>query len=313
MYEKDNLIKEDIEVLKFLSKYKMLKVQDAKLIYKTKRYYRQRVNKLIEKEYVKRYKSYIIIDKKGRKALGEEGSCYIKNMQNQAYMDRLKYIASIATITIDSNIQFIPSWDIKEKDKFTETARRYIGKMIIDNKEYLIYYISEKKEHLYIKQLLFDVNKAINYENIIIFVENFDVINKRYSNLVFGKENTFIILDSDKNKEIIKNYEKLDYHELLENIYMQELFISNWDIADFLLEENTYIINMMFINTEKIEKVNWFYSENTNLNKKIEIVTLKENEEKIKEIINEKCKIRILDESLLGGVIENKDSKEDFI
>ena len=313
MYEKDNLIKEDIEVLKFLSKYKMLKVQDAKLIYKTKRYYRQRVNKLIEKEYVKRYKSYIIIDKKGRKVLGEEGSCYIKNMQNQAYMDRLKYIASIATITIDSNIQFIPSWDIKEKDKFTETARRYIGKMIIDNKEYLIYYISAKKEHLYIKQLLFDVNKSINYENIIIFVENFDVINKKYSNLVFGKEKTFIILDSDKNKEIIKNYEKLDYHELLESIYMQELFISNWDIADFLLEDNTYIINMMFINTEKIEKVNWFYSENTNLNKKIEIVTLKENEEKIKEIINAKCKIRILDESLLGGVIENKDSKEDFI
>ena len=40
----DNLTDEDIKVLKFLSKYKMLKVEDARLIYKTKRYYRQRKN-----------------------------------------------------------------------------------------------------------------------------------------------------------------------------------------------------------------------------------------------------------------------------
>ena len=93
-------------------------------------------------------------------------------------MERLKHIASIATLSIDSVIKFIPSWDIKEKDKFTETARRYIGKLIIENKEYLTYYISDKKEHIYIKQLLFDVNKSVNYDDIIIFVENFDVINK---------------------------------------------------------------------------------------------------------------------------------------
>ena len=44
----------------------MLKVEDATLIYHTKRYYRDRVNKLIDKGYVKRYKSYIILDKNGR-------------------------------------------------------------------------------------------------------------------------------------------------------------------------------------------------------------------------------------------------------
>ena len=50
MLEKNNISKEDFEVLKFLSNYKMLKVEDASLIYKTKRYYRQRVNKLICKK-----------------------------------------------------------------------------------------------------------------------------------------------------------------------------------------------------------------------------------------------------------------------
>ncbi len=75
-----------------------------------------------------------MIDKKGRKVLDEVGSGYIKNIKNEAYMERLKNIASIATLSINSKIEFIPSWEIKEKDKFTETARRYIGKIIIEDK-----------------------------------------------------------------------------------------------------------------------------------------------------------------------------------
>ena len=60
MLEKNNLKKEDLEVLKFLSKYKMLKVEDATLIYHTKRYNRDRKNKWIDKGYEKRYKRNII-------------------------------------------------------------------------------------------------------------------------------------------------------------------------------------------------------------------------------------------------------------
>ena len=106
MQEKNNISKEDFETLKFLSKYKMLKIEDACLIYRTKRYYRQRVNKLIDKGYVKRYKSYIVLDKKGRKELNEVGLDYIKNIKNEAYMERLRKIASIATLSINSNIKF---------------------------------------------------------------------------------------------------------------------------------------------------------------------------------------------------------------
>lgn len=304
MQEKNNMSEDDFEVLKFLSKYKLLKVEDASLIYKTKRYYRQRVNKLIDKEYVKKYKSYITIDKRGRKVLGEVGSNYIKNIKNESYMERLKHIASIATLSIDSVIKFIPSWDIKEKDKFTETARRYIGKLIIDNKEYLTYYISDKKEHIYIKQLLFDVNKSLNYDDIIIFVENFDVINKRYSNLSFGKKNTYVIKNTTENKEIIKKLLKTNTHDLLEFIYEKEILISDWDKADYLLEDGTYIIYMPFINTEKIEKINWFYKENTNTKRKIDILTLEENKNKLQEILCSDCNIKIFDKNLLGGVCE---------
>ena len=58
MKEKNSISKEDLEILEFLSKYKMLKVEDAKLIYKSKRYYRQRVNRLIDNEYVKKEERY---------------------------------------------------------------------------------------------------------------------------------------------------------------------------------------------------------------------------------------------------------------
>ena len=294
------LSKKDYEVLNFLLKYKMLKVEDATLIYKTKRYYRERINNLIYKKYVKRYKSFIVLDKEGRKALGETGNNYIKNIKNEAYMERLKNIASIATLSIDSPSKFIPSWEMKEKDKFTETARRYIGKIIIDNEEFLTYYISAKKEHVYIKQLIFDINKAINYDNIIIFVENFDAINKRYSNLAFGKDETLIILNTDENKEIIRKYNSIYPYEILERIFDDEILVSDWEKADYLLEDGTYILYMPFLDTEKIERINWYYEENTNTKRNINIVTLRQNEQKLKEILNNKCSIKIID-NYIGG------------
>lgn len=297
------LSKKDYEVLNFLLKYKMLKVEDATLIYKTKRYYRERINNLIYKKYVKRYKSFIVLDKEGRKVLGETGNNYIKNIKNEPYMERLKNIASIATLSIDSSIKFIPSWEIKEKDKFTETARRYIGKIVIDNEEFLTYYISAKKEHIYIKQLIFDINKSINFDNIIIFVEDFNVIDKRYSNLALGKDKTLIILNNNKNKEILRKYNSIYPYEILERLFDSEILVSDWDKADYLLEDGIYILYMPFIDTEKIEKINWYYEENSNTKRNINVVTLRQNEQKLKEILNIKCSIKIID-NYIGGKSE---------
>ena len=235
--------------------------------------------------------------------LGETGNNYIKNIKNEPYMERLKNIASIATLSIDSSIKFIPSWEIKEKDKFTETARRYIGKIVIDNEEFLTYYISAKKEHIYIKQLIFDINKSINFDNIIIFVEDFNVIDKRYSNLALGKDKTLIILNNNKNKEILRKYNSIYPYEILERLFDSEILVSDWDKADYLLEDGIYILYMPFIDTEKIEKINWYYEENSNTKRNINVVTLRQNEQKLKEILNIKCSIKIID-NYIGGKSE---------
>jgi len=311
--EKLKLNDKDLEVLKFLFKYKMLKIIDASLIYKTKKYYRLRINKLIDYGYVKRYKNYIILDTNGRNELGILGTSYLKNIKNEPYMERLRNIASIATITINSNIEFIPSWDIKDKNKYTESSRKYIGSMIIEDNEYLVYYLTANKQHIFIKQLMFDINKAINNDNIIIFVDNYDCLCEKYSNLSFGKENINIILNNNSSKELIKSYEKIDIHEILQRLYMQEVLISDWEISDYMLIDNTYIVNMLFINTEKITRINWYYLENINATRKIEIVTLKESEEKINELLNDKCTIKVLNKDLLGGLIGTERLEESIM
>ena len=153
-------------------------------------------------------------------------------------------------------------------------------------------------------QLLFDVNKAVNCNDIIIFVEKFDVINKRYSNLSFGKDNTYIILNNKENKEILRKINNINVHDLVENLYEKEILISDWDKADYLLEDERYILYMPFFNSEKIAKIYWYYQENTESNRKLEILTLEQNKGKIQEILENKCNIRIFDKDLLGGGCE---------
>ena len=88
-------------------------------------------------------------------------------------------------------------------------------------------------------------------------------------------------------------------------MYNKELLISDWDNADYLLDENKYIIEMLFINTEKIEKLKWYYKENSNSLKRVEIITIDENKEKIKEIVGDnRCSVKVIDKNWLGGIFE---------
>ena len=62
------------------------------------------------------------------------------------YTDRLKFISHLAALyNKDKYIDFIPSIEMKDKSKFTETSRKYIGILKIFGTNYLTYHIS--KEH----------------------------------------------------------------------------------------------------------------------------------------------------------------------
>lgn len=300
------LSEDDEKIIKFLSKYKIMLVEDTKLIYHSEWYHRKRIKRLIDEGYIKKYKFYYIeLDRKGRNVVGLTGKEYIKNKSNESYMERLKQVSKLGTMTIDSNIEFKPSWEMKEKDIYTDAARKYLGEMKSGINKYLVYYISDKKEKRYIHQLFYDINKILDHDKIMIFVDSLEKLEDEYRYLTFKKEHTYIILNSNENRELIKQFDYIDFYELVRSIYGEEwqVLFSDWNLADYYLENNLYVLNMLFLDIERINEIIWFYQENTDSKKHLEILTLKENEELIRKLAPENSKIIGIDKSyFLKGV-----------
>ena len=291
----NQLTLEDEKVIKYLAKYKIMLVEDTKLIYNSKWYHRKKVKRLIEEGFIKKYKFYYIeLDRKGRKLVGKVGVDYIKNKNNVSYMERLKELSHLATISIDSNIKINPSWELKDREIFTDTARKYLAEMQINQYKVLIYYISSKKEKRYIHQLFYDINKVFNYESIIIFIDDFKNIINEKDYMYFNKEHTYIIKNTEINRNMIKHFSTIDFYEILQNCYKENILISDWKLANYYLKNNHYILNMPFIDMSKINELNWYLEENIESKKYIDIVTLEENKEFLLKTLRKDNRIKII-------------------
>ena len=305
-YGKVRLSENDIEVLMFLGKYKMMLGSDCKKIYKSKDYHRKRLKVLEREKYIRRInKLYIKLDDKGTKLVKDFGYDYSFLCRKKQYIGRLNEIAKIAALTIDSDMDFVASWNLKDRAMLTQTSRKYLGKLKYQQKDNIVYYISKNKQIVYISQIINDIQKIVSYKNIIIFVENMKIINKN-RNFVFGKESTIIINPTSRNLEIMRRIEQIDFYYVIKEIYYnEEVLLSNWKKADYMTESGNYIIVMPFIDTEKLYRLNMFYKNNQKTNRKIDIVTLNENKEKIDEILTSKANIVAIDR-WLGGMYESK-------
>lgn len=279
----------------------MMLGSDCKLIYETKDYHRKRLKILEKEKYIRRVNSlYIKLDVKGTKLIKTFGYKYNNYCRKKEYVSRLNEIAKIATITINSDIDFIASWNLKQNNVFTETSRKYIGKMNFLGIDRIVYYIAKDKTNTYISQIINDIQKIIKYDNIIIFLEDFMFVNEK-SKFSFGKDSTLIIKPTNKNLEIMKKIKNIDWYEIVKQIYSnKEILLSNWKRANYMTTDKRYVIIMIFLDTEKIKGLNVFYRNNQKENRKIDIITLKENEEKINEILIKKTNIIEID-NWLGG------------
>ena len=99
---------------------------------------------------------------------------------------------------------------------------------------------------------------------------------------------------------LISKYKNINFYEIIQSMYEDELLISNWNYADYY-SNRRYILNMPFINTEVLNKIKWYYSTNKEKHNKLDIITLEENKDKINEILNGKCNIKTFNKELLGG------------
>jgi len=286
----------------FLAKYKMMLGSDCKKVYKTKDYHRKRLKVLEQEKYIRRVnRLYIKLDDKGTRMVKEFGYNYSFTCRKKKYIDRLNEIARIAALTIDSNIEFIASWDLKDSSIYTQTSRKYLGKLKYQDKESIVYYISKEKHISYISQTINDIQKIMNYKNILIFIENMNILSEK-QRFAFGKDSTIIINPTKDNLTIFKELEAFDFYEIVKKIYSdKEILLSNWKKAEYMTEDRVYIVVMPFIDTEKINRLRMFYKNNPKVNRKIDIITLKENKEKIGEILTNKVNIIELD-NWLGGI-----------
>lgn len=290
----------------FLGKYKMMLGSDCKLIYKAKDYHRKRLKVLEKEKYIRRVdKLYIKLDDKGTRMVKEFGYDYSFDCRKKSYLKRLNEIARIAALGINSSMEFVASWDLKDSSIFTQKSRKYIGKLTYKGKDRIAYYISKEKQVAYISQTINDIQKIMNYNCIIVFVEDMEILNNNQK-FVFGKESTLIIKPIPQNLEIMRKLERIEPYQIIKLIYKNiEILLSNWKKADYMTEDRNYIIWMPFIDTEKLQGLNTFYKNNQKTSRKIDIITLKDNKEKINEILTNKANIIEID-NWLGGIDEER-------
>ena len=151
---------------------------------------------------------------------------------------------------------FIPSWELKDNMVFTDKGRKYIGEMYYQNKKYIVYYISKTKQRIYISQTINDIDKAVDYKNIILFIEDFKIVNKSNKYFMYGKDIMLIIKPKNENLDKLRLFQNKDMYEIIEKVYKgKEILLSNWKKADYMTEDKQYIIFMPFLDTEKLHKI----------------------------------------------------------
>lgn len=253
----------DIELITFLGRYKQMKAVDCQKIYKSKEYYLKRLKVLEKARYIKREKRYYIkIDIEGRKLLKDLRYENYNLCRNKDYQDRIKDIVRIAMLGFEEDIEFIPSWELKENQVYTDIGRKYIGELKYVKEKCIVYYISKRNSSIYAKQIVTDIDKMICYNDVMVFLEDFNMLNKRNKYFVFGKKSTQVINPTEKNLEILKLLKDIDIYEILKAIYRKnEILLSNWNKADYMTSDRIYVVFMPFIDTEKLHRLSISYKD----------------------------------------------------
>jgi hypothetical protein len=256
---------EEIELIKFIARYQYLKVTDSKYFFSSNRYYRERIRRLIEKKYLRKVKNNLVLAEIGIEYCMLSNFKYNKRNRNVKYLPRLLYLSHLATLYHNSDIvRFKPSFDIKDKQAFTTTSRRFIGIFNINGIEYLTYAITEEHDKKYIKSVIYDIQKEMYYKNIIILVNDISRIN--IDEFTFGTNQVLVIEDTLENMEKLKYLNSVDWNKILEENYKNKVFLSEYNFCDYTDYNSKYISTFYFLDTEKINRIKYFLRENKNRN-----------------------------------------------
>lgn len=284
---------EEISLLEFISKYQYLKSKDTKYFFSTQKYYKKRISNLVSKKYLRRIKSNLILDELGIEFAELFGFEYNKLNRNKKYLPRLLYISELAAFYNKChNVKFTPSFDMKDKEEYTITSRKYIGVLEINGMEYLTYYFTENHNDKYLRLILYDIQKEKKYKNIIILTNDINRI--KTSDFTFGMNQVLIINDTEENREKLKYIHSIDWYKIIKELFYKRcnIYLADYNFCEYTDYKNKYINTFYFFDTEKINRIKYFLKENKDKNADI-VCNRQLKEMLIKELPN--CNYNIID------------------
>ena len=284
---------EEISLLEFISKYQYLKSKDTKYFFSTQKYYKKRISNLVSKKYLRRIKSNLILDELGIEFAELFGFEYNKLNRNKKYLPRLLYISELAAFYNKChNVKFTPSFDMKDKEEYTITSRKYIGVLEINGMEYLTYYFTENHNDKYLRLILYDIQKEKKYKNIIILTNDINRI--KTSDFTFGMNQVLIINDTGENREKLKYIHSIDWYKIIKELFYKRynIYLADYNFCEYTDYKNKYINTFYFFDTEKINRIKYFLKENKDKNADI-VCNEQLKEMLIKELPN--CNYNIID------------------
>lgn len=283
---------EEISLLEFISKYQYLNSKDTKYFFSTQKYYKKRISNLVSKKYLRRIKSNLVLDELGIEFAELFNFEYSKLNRNQKYLPRLLYISHLAAFYHKCNtVKFIPSFDMKEKQEYTTTSRKFIGILEINGIEYLTYYLTEEHNDKYLRLIIYDIQKEKKYRNIIILTNDTNRIKAK--DFTFGMNQVLIIEDTEENREKLKYLQSINWYNVIKEQYRRfNIYLSDYNFCEYTDYKNKYINTFYFFDTEKVNRIRYFLKENKNKNADI-ICNGQVKERLIKELPN--CNYCVID------------------
>lgn len=272
---------EEQELVNFIYKYQYLNVNDVQYFFNSKSYYKKRITNLVNSKILRRYKSNLVLGEYGTELMRILGRDIGRLNYDKKYVDRLKYISHIAAFFHKCEfVKFIPSFQMKNKEIFTITSRRYIGELSINGIKYLTYHISKESKHSYINSVIYDIQKEQKYKNIIILVDEIERIN--FEDFAFGINSLIIAKDTDTCLEKLKYMNNVNWPQIIKEEY-NNMFLSEYKFCDYADRQNKYISTFYLIDTEKINRINNFLINNEKKN--IEVICDEECARQLKKKI----------------------------
>lgn len=250
---------DEISLIKFIAKYQYLNVKDAKYFFNSSRDYRNRIKNLIDKKFLRKIRGTLVLGQSGIQYVELSNFEYNKLNKNQNYRERLLHLSNIGALYYKCNtVSFVPSFEIKDKEVFTTTGRRFIGLLNINGFEYLTYQILEEHDNKYIESVAYDIQKEMNYKNFIILVNDIKRIN--LDDFAFGKNKVLVIEDNENNREKLKYLHSIRWNELIEE-YFKDVHLSEYTFGEYSNNKDKYINTFYFIDTKKIIRFKYFINE----------------------------------------------------